>query len=110
MAERDSTPEVTISKTQRRVKVGYVRARHEERKTGMTTYYSQHPSLQLKGDWLREAGFDTGRSVTVKISEGCLIIIADNDEVQELREELYRVKQVVKGIKDGMFSVLNNGG
>lgn len=24
MAERDSTPEVTISKTQRRVKVGYV--------------------------------------------------------------------------------------
>ncbi|MEG9429273.1 hypothetical protein HPK30_23785, partial [Citrobacter freundii] len=48
-------------------------------------------------------------SVTVKISEGCLIIIADNDEVQELREELYKVKQVVKGIKNGMFSVLNNG-
>ncbi|EIF8787556.1 SymE family type I addiction module toxin, partial [Salmonella enterica] len=26
----------------------------------MTTYYSQHPSLHLKGDWLKEAGFDTG--------------------------------------------------
>ncbi|EIM2862461.1 toxin SymE, type I toxin-antitoxin system family protein, partial [Escherichia coli] len=28
MAEHDITPEITISKTQRRYKVGYVRARH----------------------------------------------------------------------------------
>ncbi|EPO3204359.1 SymE family type I addiction module toxin [Shigella flexneri] len=97
------TPEVTISKTQRRYKVGYVRARHQDRKTGMARYYSLH----LKGDWLKEAGFDTGRGVTVKISEGGLTIIADSDEVQELREELYQVKQVVKGMRDGMFSVLN---
>ncbi|EAA0837625.1 TPA: type I toxin-antitoxin system SymE family toxin [Shigella flexneri] len=103
MAEHDITPEVTISKTQRRYKVGYVRARHQDRKTGMARYYSLH----LKGDWLKEAGFDTGRGVTVKISEGGLTIIADSDEVQELREELYQVKQVVKGMRDGMFSVLN---
>ncbi|EFB3616895.1 type I toxin-antitoxin system SymE family toxin, partial [Escherichia coli] len=25
--------------------------------------------MNLKGDWLKEAGFDTGRGVTVKISE-----------------------------------------
>ncbi|EFN4098781.1 toxin SymE, type I toxin-antitoxin system family protein, partial [Escherichia coli] len=49
-----------------------------------------------------------GRGVTVKISEGCLTIIADSDEVQELREELYQVKQVVKGMRSGMFSVLND--
>ncbi|AUU32670.1 type I toxin-antitoxin system SymE family toxin [Shigella flexneri] len=103
MAEHDITPEVTISKTQRRYKVGYVRARHQDRKTGIARYYSLH----LKGDWLKEAGFDTGRGVTVKISEGGLTIIADSDEVQELREELYQVKQVVKGMRDGMFSVLN---
>ncbi|MDZ8519634.1 toxin SymE, type I toxin-antitoxin system family protein, partial [Escherichia coli] len=30
------------------------------------------------------------------------------DEVQELREELYQVKQVVKGMRSGMFSVLND--
>ncbi|EOF5101306.1 SymE family type I addiction module toxin [Salmonella enterica subsp. enterica serovar 6,7:l,v:-] len=64
--------------------------------------HSQNPSLHLKGEWLREAGFDTGRGVTVRISEGCLTIIADNNEVQELREELYKVKQVVKGIKDAV--------
>ncbi|EFJ1863564.1 type I toxin-antitoxin system SymE family toxin [Escherichia coli] len=86
--------------------MGYVSARHQNSKTGMTTYYSRHPSLHLKGDWLAEAGFDTGRGVTVKISEGCLTIIADSDEVQELREELYQVKQVVKGMKSGISGVL----
>ncbi|EFC2181336.1 type I toxin-antitoxin system SymE family toxin [Escherichia coli] len=106
MAEHDITPEVTISKTQRQYQVGYVSARHQNSKTGMTTYYSRHPSLHLKGDWLAEAGFDTGRGVTVKISEGCLTIIADSDEVQELREELYQVKQVVKGMKSGISGVL----
>ncbi|EPW7978148.1 hypothetical protein ACWPSR_004267 [Cronobacter turicensis] len=38
--------------------------------------------------------------MTVRITEGCLTIIADNNEVQELREELYKVKQVVTEIKD----------
>lgn len=51
---------------------------------------------------MREAGFDTERGVTVRITEGGLTIIADNDEVQELWEELYKVKQVVKGIKDAV--------
>ena len=66
------------------------------------TYYSRSPSLHLKGDWLKEAGFETGTGVTVKISEGCLVLMADNNEVQELRKELYQVKQVVKGIKDAV--------
>ena len=73
----------------------------------MTTYYSQHSSFYLKGDGLKEAGFVTGRSVTVKISQGRIVLMAEGNEVQELREQLYQAKQVVKGIKDGMFSVLN---
>lgn len=43
----------------------------------------------------------------MKISEGCLTIIADSDEVQELREQLYQAKQVVKGVRNGMLSILN---
>lgn len=35
------------------------------------------------------------------------MLMADGNEVQELREQLYQAKQVVKGIKNGMFSVLN---
>ena len=36
------------------------------------------------------------------------MLMAENNEVLELREEFYKVKQVVKGMKDGVFSVLNN--
>ncbi|EAO4615723.1 type I toxin-antitoxin system SymE family toxin, partial [Salmonella enterica] len=74
-----------------------VSVRHINSETCITTCYSQIPSQHLKGDWQEEAGFETGRSVTVKVSEGCLTIIADNNEVQELREQLYQAKQVVKG-------------
>jgi len=100
MAEHDITPEVTISKTQRRLKVGYVGISHTNRKTKVPTGYSCSPSLHLKGDWLAEAGFETGRGVTVKISDGCIVLMADNNEVRELREQLYQAEQMVKGIKD----------
>ncbi|EAO9939418.1 TPA: hypothetical protein H2V51_003648 [Salmonella enterica] len=73
-----------------------VSVRHINSETCMTACYSQIPS----GDCQEEAGFETGRSVTVKVSEGCLTIIADNNEVQELREQLYQAKQVVKGVKE----------
>ncbi|EHD4193458.1 TPA: type I toxin-antitoxin system SymE family toxin, partial [Salmonella enterica subsp. enterica serovar Enteritidis] len=52
-----------------------VSVRHINSKTHMTTYYSQIPSLHLKGDWLEEAGFKTGRGVTVKISQGCIVLM-----------------------------------
>lgn len=47
-----------------------VSVRHINSKACMPTCYSRIPSLHLKGDWLAEAGFDTGASVVVKISEG----------------------------------------
>ncbi|KUE18810.1 hypothetical protein SE08_22490, partial [Salmonella enterica subsp. enterica serovar Mbandaka] len=65
------------------------------------------PELHLKGDWLAEAGFETGTSVTVKISEGCLILIAETDEVRDLRKELYLVKKSMKHIKAGVNNVVN---
>ncbi|WP_032939707.1 SymE family type I addiction module toxin [Citrobacter youngae] len=77
-----------ISKIRHHYKVGYVSARHINSKTYMTTYYSQHPSLHLKGYWLKEAGFKTGRGVTVKISD------------RWLREQLYQAKQMVKRMRD----------
>ncbi|EGA8983407.1 TPA: SymE family type I addiction module toxin [Escherichia coli] len=63
--------------------------------------------LKISAKWLREAGFEIGTGVTVKISKGCLILLADNNEVQELRRELYQVKQAIKGMCEAMFSVLN---
>ncbi|EDP9826627.1 hypothetical protein QE94_004490 [Salmonella enterica subsp. enterica] len=51
---------------------------------------------------LAEAGFETGRGVTVRISQGCIVLIADCDEMQALREQLYQVRQVVKGVKEAV--------
>ncbi|EDP9634544.1 hypothetical protein AFK16_004272 [Salmonella enterica subsp. enterica] len=73
-----------------------VSVRHINSKTHMTTYYSQIPS----GDCQEEAGFETGRSVTVKISDGCIVLMADGNEVQKLCEQLYQAEQVVKGMWD----------
>ncbi|EHM3444040.1 type I toxin-antitoxin system SymE family toxin [Salmonella enterica] len=93
------------------MKISLYRDLSREPQTKISTCYSQSPSLHLKGDWLKEAEFDTGRGVTVRITEGCLTIIADNNEVQliadcnevqELREQLYQVQQVVKGIKEAV--------
>ncbi|WES70753.1 SymE family type I addiction module toxin [Superficieibacter sp. HKU1] len=83
-----------------RFKIGYIGVSRTNRKTKILTGYSQTPSLHLKGNWLEEAGLETRRGVTVKISKGCLTIIADNNKMQELHEQLYQTKQVVKEIKD----------
>ncbi|CAK9886704.1 MAG: Toxic protein SymE [Candidatus Erwinia impunctatus] len=74
MAEHNTKPEVSISKTLRRLKVGYVSVRHEDHKIHMTRFYSRHPCLHLKGDWLAEAGFVTDTPVTVTVEHGLLII------------------------------------
>ncbi|EJF5201688.1 hypothetical protein TJ47_04965, partial [Salmonella enterica subsp. enterica serovar Hadar] len=58
------------------------------------------PELHLKGDWLEEAGFKTGRGVTVKISQECIVLMADSNEEQKLREQLYKAELVVKGMRD----------
>ncbi|EEX0204642.1 hypothetical protein HFW75_004524, partial [Salmonella enterica] len=61
--------------------------RHINSETCMTTCYSQIPS----GDCQEEAGFETGRSVTVKISDGCIVLMADSNE------QLCKAEQVIKG-------------
>lgn len=78
-----------IAKTQRRYTVGYVPNRGD----------TSTPSLNLSGKWLKQAGFDTGCGVTVKIADDCIVLIPDNDEMQELREQLKQVKEGIKVMK-----------
>ncbi|HEY4468698.1 MAG TPA: SymE family type I addiction module toxin [Klebsiella sp.] len=73
MAAQDCIADSTISKAQRRLKVGYTSIRHADR-NNITTRYSHCPTLNLKGNWLEEAGFATGASVTVTVEYGLLII------------------------------------
>ena len=36
--------------------------------------------LHLKGNWLAEARFETGRGVMVNISDGCIVLMTDGEE------------------------------
>ncbi|MGJ0626178.1 SymE family type I addiction module toxin [Xenorhabdus bovienii] len=38
------------------------------------------------GQWLKAASFDIGGSVTVKIMDGCLMLIPDSDETNSLKQ------------------------
>lgn len=68
------TPIAEEAKSARKIKVGYVRKRHQDPKTGRTRHYSIHPSLVLSGNWLKEAGFPTGACVLITVKHGQLII------------------------------------
>jgi len=74
MAEHDTKPEVRISRALQQLKVGYTRIRREKRLIDTTTYYSRCPSINLKGNWLEEAEFQTGQPVKVMVKRGQLII------------------------------------
>lgn len=74
MTTEISHTEATISKPVRRLKVSYVRKRHEDRKTGNTRRYTRHASLTINGDWLEQAGFPTGTIVNVAVTQGKLVI------------------------------------
>jgi len=73
MAAQDTKPEVSISKALRRLKVGYTSIRQADR-NDMTTYYSRCPSINLRGNWLQEAGFETDMPVDVRVMKDCLVI------------------------------------
>ena len=45
----------------------YVSINHVDRHTGASRYYSRSPVLNLKGNWLQEAGFDYGQPVIVTV-------------------------------------------
>ena len=60
--------------SQRHYTVGYISVRHQPKADTTKTHYSKHPALHLKGNWLQEAGFTTGQSVTITAEKGRLIV------------------------------------
>ena len=49
----------------RQLTVGYVRKRHENRRTRETRRYTRHAALSLNGDWPAQAGCPGGPPVRV---------------------------------------------
>ncbi|WP_051875913.1 SymE family type I addiction module toxin [Xenorhabdus bovienii] len=45
------------------------------------------PAINLKGQWLKEAGFETSFTFTVKILNGYLVLILDRKETRAIKQQ-----------------------
>lgn len=95
MADSHSTPDITVSGTERQLLVGY-------RPNGRDT---STPSLTLSGKWLREAGFDTGKPVTVKVMDGCIVLMPLSEKEEMLKAELKKIQQSLKSVNSTLHLV-----
>ncbi|AOM41989.1 SymE family type I addiction module toxin [Xenorhabdus hominickii] len=78
------------AKTERYYTVGYV---PQNDKT------TAPPAIHLKGQWLKAAGFDIGGTLTVKIMDGYLVLIPDNDDTCNIRQQYQRQQDQLSEIK-----------
>lgn len=67
MSAQHTTAARGIARAIRQLTMGYVRKRHEDRKTRETRRYTRHAALNLNGDWLEQAGFPVGTQVRVSV-------------------------------------------
>ncbi|MFM3287519.1 SymE family type I addiction module toxin [Klebsiella quasivariicola] len=74
MTAQHTTATRGIARASRQLTVGYIRKRHEDRKTRETRRYTRHAALSLNGNWLEQAGFPVGTQVRVSVSPGKLVI------------------------------------
>ncbi|MGL5969532.1 MAG: SymE family type I addiction module toxin [Kluyvera sp.] len=92
MADPHSTPDLPAAKTERSLIMGY-RPHGGDKST---------PSVTLSGKWLREAGFDTGQQVNVKVMDGCIVLMAYSQQEQSLLLQLKEIQSKLKGIEATM--------
>ena len=95
MADSHSTSDFAVSGTERHLSVGY---RPQGRDTST-------PSLTLSGKWLRAAGFDTGRRFTVKVMDGCIVLLPQSDKEEMLKAELLQIQQSFKSVNNTLHLV-----
>ena len=92
MADSHSTPDTDQSGTERSLIVGY----------RPNVYDKSTPKIILSGKWLRAAGFDTGDKVTVKVMDGCIVVMAHNPYEKALLADLKQAQQKLKGIEGAL--------
>ncbi|WP_313667153.1 SymE family type I addiction module toxin [Atlantibacter sp.] len=95
MATNHSTKSTRTSRTDKPLIVGY-RPQGGETNT---------PQITLSGKWLSEAGFEPGQHYTVKISDGCLVVMAMNSREEELLAELETTRRKLTEMKRSIGDV-----
>ncbi|WP_416777124.1 SymE family type I addiction module toxin [Xenorhabdus budapestensis] len=64
--------------------------------------------IHFKGQWLKEVGFDTGCTLTVKIMEGCLVLIPDSDDTRTIKQQYQRQQDQLSEIKLRMRELIGD--
>lgn len=79
MTKRNDTSEggVTTSKQQRQIKVreAYYEYRTKDQSPGSGCRLV--PQIQIKGHWLKQAGFNINSPVTIRVMDGCLVLTTE---------------------------------
>ncbi|MGG4610618.1 SymE family type I addiction module toxin [Providencia sp. Me31A] len=44
-------------------------------------------AIHLTGQWLKSAGFEAGFTFTVKILNGCLVLIPDSEDIRTIKQQ-----------------------
>ncbi|MCT8349999.1 type I toxin-antitoxin system SymE family toxin [Photorhabdus temperata] len=102
MAKVHSKAEAAVNKavkTERYYTVGYV---PNGNKVNNAT-----PAIHLKGQWLRQAGFNTGGQITVKVMDGCLVLIPDSEATQQQHQQYQRQQAQLREIKQQMRALIS---
>ncbi|WP_368870943.1 SymE family type I addiction module toxin [Proteus mirabilis] len=81
---------MSATKTERFYTVGYVPQNNKAKAP---------PAIHLKGQWLKAVGFDKGCTLTVKIMDGCLVLIPDTDDTRTIRQQYQRQQDQLSEIK-----------
>ena len=95
MADSHSTPDTDQSGTERSLIVGY----------RPNVYDKSTPKIILSGKWLRAAGFDTGKRFTVKVMDGCIVLLPQSDKEEMLKAELLQIQQSFKSVNNTLHLV-----
>ncbi|WP_257644813.1 type I toxin-antitoxin system SymE family toxin [Providencia stuartii] len=64
------------------------------------------PAIHLKGHWLKDAGFETGFTFTVKILNGCLVLIPDSNDIRAIKQQNQQQQAQLSAIKHTMRELM----
>nr|ELR5042347.1 type I toxin-antitoxin system SymE family toxin [Providencia stuartii]ELR5084070.1 type I toxin-antitoxin system SymE family toxin [Providencia stuartii] len=64
------------------------------------------PAINLKGHWLKEAGFETGFTFTVKILNSCLVLIPDSEDTRAIKQQNQQQQAQLTAIRHTMRELM----
>jgi len=81
MAKRNDTPGTRLAKSkschERHIKVTQIHYEYRTKDQSPGSGSRSVPWIQMKGHWLRQAGFEINTQIKVRVMDGCLVLTAE---------------------------------